>query len=50
MANKYPKEVEGNVLMWLGGEMAQAIYTGFRSDPVKANAAFEYEQRWWQGR
>ena len=50
MANKYPKEVEGNVLMWLGGEMAQAIYTGFHSDPVKANAAFEYEQRWWQGR
>ena len=32
MANKYPKEVEGNVLIWLGGEMAQAIYTGFRKD------------------
>ena len=29
MANKYPTEVEGNVLMWLGGEMSQAIYTGF---------------------
>ena len=35
MANKYPKEVEGNVLMWLGGEMAQAIYTGFRKDNGK---------------
>jgi len=32
VANKYPKEVEGNVLIWLGGEMAQAIYTGFRKD------------------
>ena len=30
MANKYPKEVEGNVLMWLGGEMSQTIHTGFR--------------------
>ena len=38
MANKYPTEVEGNVLMWLGGEMAQAIYTGFR----KNNRKFYY--------
>jgi hypothetical protein len=32
MANKYPKEIEGNVLMWLGGSMSQAIYTGFRKE------------------
>ena len=35
MANKYPKEVEGNVLMWLGGETSQTIYTGFRSTKGK---------------
>ena len=35
MANKYPKEIEGNVLMWLGGEMAPAIYTGFRKNNGK---------------
>jgi len=35
MANKYPKEVEGNVLMWLGGEASQTIYTGFRSNKGK---------------
>ena len=35
MANKYPKEAEGNVLMWLGGKMSQTIHTGFRKDSGK---------------
>ena len=35
MANKYPTEVEGDLVMWLRGEMAQAIYTGFRKNNGK---------------